>query len=86
MYGRGMLGGFDRDAMPGRKGRVVLSLWCSRSLLTLVCRETKQKGAIDERHWSDKKLSEMKERDWRIFREDFSIAARGASCLTPFSL
>ena len=55
-------------------------------MLTLVCRETKQKGAIDERHWSDKKLSEMKERDWRIFREDFSIAARGASCLTPFSL
>jgi ATP-dependent RNA helicase DDX23/PRP28 len=35
------------------------------------------KGAADERHWTDKKLDEMRERDWRIFREDFSIAARG---------
>lgn len=45
--------------------------------------DVKVKGAIDERHWSDKTLAEMKERDWRIFREDFSIAARGASsCLS----
>lgn len=27
-----------------------------------------------ERHWSEKKRSEMTERDWRIFREDFNIA------------
>jgi ATP-dependent RNA helicase DDX23/PRP28 len=39
----------------------------------------KQRGALDERHWSEKDLKEMKERDWRIFREDFSIAARGQS-------
>jgi ATP-dependent RNA helicase DDX23/PRP28 len=37
------------------------------------------KAGIDERHWSEKSLEEMKERDWRIFREDFSIAARGMS-------
>jgi ATP-dependent RNA helicase DDX23/PRP28 len=35
------------------------------------------RGNTDERHWSDKPLEEMKDRDWRIFREDFSIAARG---------
>lgn len=45
--------------------------------------EKKAKGAIDERHWSDKSLTEMKERDWRIFREDFSIAARGGSIPLP---
>ncbi|CAE6503544.1 unnamed protein product [Rhizoctonia solani] len=38
----------------------------------------------DERHWSDKPLNEMKERDWRIFREDFSIACRGGNI--PFAL
>ncbi|GJS94073.1 DEAD-box ATP-dependent RNA helicase 21 [Tanacetum coccineum] len=27
-----------------------------------------------DRHWSDKKLEEMTERDWRIFREDFNIS------------
>ncbi|KAF9227513.1 DEAD-domain-containing protein [Gyrodon lividus] len=41
------------------------------------------KSGLDERHWSEKPLSEMKERDWRIFREDFSIAARGGSIPHP---
>ncbi len=35
------------------------------------------KHGYDDRHWTEKALDEMKERDWRIFREDFSIAARG---------
>ncbi|KAK1769580.1 P-loop containing nucleoside triphosphate hydrolase protein [Phialemonium atrogriseum] len=35
------------------------------------------------RHWSDKKLSEMKERDWRIFKEDFGIATKGGSIPNP---
>ncbi|KAF9053563.1 P-loop containing nucleoside triphosphate hydrolase protein [Hymenopellis radicata] len=38
---------------------------------------------IDERHWSEKPLHEMKERDWRIFREDFSIGARGGNIPHP---
>lgn len=25
------------------------------------------------KHWSEKSLDEMTERDWRIFREDFDI-------------
>ncbi len=28
-------------------------------------------------HWSEKPLSEMKERDWRIFKEDFDIHVKG---------
>jgi ATP-dependent RNA helicase DDX23/PRP28 len=40
-------------------------------------------GIIDERHWSEKTLEEMKDRDWRIFKEDFSIAARGGSIPLP---
>lgn len=42
-----------------------------------------KKGALDDRHWSDKPLQDMKERDWRIFREDFSIAARGGQIPHP---
>jgi ATP-dependent RNA helicase DDX23/PRP28 len=45
--------------------------------------KTKAKGIIDERHWSEKTLAEMKDRDWRIFREDFSIAARGGQIPLP---
>ncbi|KAM0754997.1 DEAD-domain-containing protein [Meredithblackwellia eburnea MCA 4105] len=45
--------------------------------------ETKVRGAMDNRHWSEKTLTEMKERDWRIFREDFSIAARGGNIPLP---
>ncbi|MFS7931177.1 putative RNA helicase [Helianthus anomalus] len=29
-----------------------------------------------DRHWSEKKVEEMTERDWRIFREDFNISYR----------
>lgn len=41
------------------------------------------KGNNDDRHWTDKPLEEMKDRDWRIFREDFSIAARGGAIPLP---
>ena len=30
-----------------------------------------------DRHWSEKELIEMTERDWRIFREDFTISTKG---------
>ena len=30
-----------------------------------------------QRHWSEKSLDEMEERDWRIFKEDFEINTRG---------
>ena len=36
-----------------------------------------------ERHWSQKRLEEMTERDWRIFKEDFEIATRGSRVPPP---
>lgn len=36
-----------------------------------------------DRHWSDKGLIEMTERDWRIFREDFNIAYKGSRIPRP---
>ncbi|KAK4053441.1 mRNA splicing protein prp28 [Microbotryomycetes sp. JL201] len=62
LYGRGMLGGFDKELVAGRK---------------------EKKATMDTRHWSEKPLSEMRERDWRIFREDFAIAARGGNIPLP---
>lgn len=37
----------------------------------------------DERHWSDKTLEEMAERDWRIFKEDYNITTRGGNIPHP---
>ncbi|KAL3964282.1 hypothetical protein ACCO45_001286 [Purpureocillium lilacinum] len=35
------------------------------------------------RHWSEKRLEEMRERDWRIFKEDFGISTKGGSIPNP---
>ncbi|EOO02492.1 putative pre-mrna-splicing atp-dependent rna helicase prp28 protein [Phaeoacremonium minimum UCRPA7] len=35
------------------------------------------------KHWSEKKLDEMRERDWRIFKEDFGIATKGGAIPNP---
>ena len=35
------------------------------------------------KHWSEKKLEEMKERDWRIFKENFGISTKGGSIPNP---
>ncbi|KAI0720967.1 pre-mRNA-splicing ATP-dependent RNA helicase PRP28 [Cerioporus squamosus] len=78
-FGRGHIAGMD-DAggavVPGRPsdGMVLADPFEKRKAL---------RAGLDERHWSEKKLEEMRERDWRIFREDFSIAARGGQIPHP---
>uniref|UniRef100_A0ABD2VU49 Probable ATP-dependent RNA helicase DDX23 n=1 Tax=Trichogramma kaykai TaxID=54128 RepID=A0ABD2VU49_9HYME len=37
----------------------------------------------DDRHWSEKALNEMTERDWRIFREDYDITIKGSKIPNP---
>ncbi len=37
----------------------------------------------DERHWSDKPLTEMTLRDWRIFKEDYNIVTKGGNIPNP---
>ncbi|KAF9246185.1 P-loop containing nucleoside triphosphate hydrolase protein [Melanogaster broomeanus] len=77
MFGRGRVGGMDDGgaAYNGPSGDV--------NLADAMERRKAAKSGLDERHWSEKPLPEMKERDWRIFREDFSIAARGGSIPHP---
>jgi ATP-dependent RNA helicase DDX23/PRP28 len=45
-------------------------------------REDKQKW--DDRHWSEKSLDDMNERDWRIFREDYNISIKGGRIPNPY--
>merc|ERR1719186_1598945 len=44
-------------------------------------KEDKQK--FDDRHWADKELDNMAERDWRILREDYSISVKGGNVANP---
>lgn len=41
------------------------------------------KALQEELHWSEKPLDAMKERDWRIFREDYGIVAKGGQIPPP---
>lgn len=78
MFGRGRLAGMDDGGGTGprKSGSDV-----EARLADPMERRKAAKAGLDERHWTDKPLAEMKERDWRIFREDFSISARGLSLI-----
>ncbi|XP_066924939.1 probable ATP-dependent RNA helicase DDX23 [Clytia hemisphaerica] len=39
--------------------------------------------ALKDRHWKKKSLTEMTDRDWRIFKEDFNISAKGGKIPPP---
>ncbi|KAF9069869.1 P-loop containing nucleoside triphosphate hydrolase protein [Rhodocollybia butyracea] len=77
MFGRGHLAGMD-DVRPTSTQTSVPA-----NVADSLERRKALKSGVDERHWSEKPLTEMKERDWRIFREDFSISARGGQIPHP---
>ncbi|KAF8336514.1 P-loop containing nucleoside triphosphate hydrolase protein [Cantharellus anzutake] len=76
MFGRGHLAGMD-------DGGVQESMSNNNRHADPLERRKANKGGGDERHWSEKSLEEMRDRDWRIFREDFSIATRGGHIPLP---
>jgi ATP-dependent RNA helicase DDX23/PRP28 len=73
--------GVDRSVVPSSVGSPAPG---GEKFTDALERRRAGKGSNDDRHWSDKPLSEMKERDWRIFREDYSISSRGGNI--PFPL
>jgi ATP-dependent RNA helicase DDX23/PRP28 len=78
MFGRGHLAGMDGGGGGGSGGGNAKGNGAvGDQLADAMERRKAAKSGLDERHWTEKPLNEMKERDWRIFREDFSIAARG---------
>ena len=92
-FGRGRLGGFaedteanvrkyaqalaERDTEAGRER--------AKQLMEMEKRRKEENAgrlALDK-HWSEKKLEHMRERDWRIFKEDFNIATKGGGIPNP---
>ncbi|KAH9909191.1 Pre-mRNA-splicing ATP-dependent RNA helicase PRP28 [Xylariomycetidae sp. FL2044] len=45
-------------------------------------KERRERNSLGKR-WPDKKLEDMRERDWRIFKEDFGIATKGGLLPNP---
>ncbi|KAF5380906.1 hypothetical protein D9615_003885 [Tricholomella constricta] len=80
MFGRGRLAGMDDG---GGSGPRKSGSGTESHLADALERRMAAKSGLDERHWTEKPLDEMKERDWRIFREDFSISARGGQIPHP---
>mgnify|MGYP003624106015 CR=1 FL=1 len=92
-FGRGRLGGFteevteqgtqkfieamiERDPESGRER--------AERILEMERRRKEEGGRAQlDKHWSEKKLEHMRERDWRIFKEDFNIATKGGSIPNP---
>merc|ERR1712150_432837 len=79
-FGRGGIGGIDLKSQKKFQGQFYGDLVEKRRtdgekdqekerLKKVKKREEKQR--FDDRHWAEKDLEDMTERDWRIFREDY---------------
>ncbi|XP_043598279.1 probable ATP-dependent RNA helicase DDX23 [Bombus pyrosoma] len=91
-FGRGNLAGIDIKAQKRDQSKFYGELLEKRRteaekeqekmrLKKVKRKEEKQKW--DDRHWSEKALHEMTERDWRIFREDYNITIKGGRIPDP---
>ncbi|XP_077863730.1 putative ATP-dependent RNA helicase DDX23 [Saccoglossus kowalevskii] len=92
LYGRGHIAGIDLKAQKKDKCKFYGELLEERRTIQEKEQELtrqkkeKQKEAKqrwDDRHWSQKTIEEMQERDWRIFREDYNIATKGGRIPLP---
>ncbi|KAL1645654.1 mRNA splicing protein prp28 [Didymella pomorum] len=92
-FGRGKLGGFTEDATE-RSTQQFIEAMVERDpesgraraeAILEMERRRKEEGsrAQLDKHWSEKKLEHMRERDWRIFKEDFNIATKGGAIPNP---
>lgn len=92
LYGRGHVAGIDLKQQKKEQSRFYGELLEKRRtdaekqqekyrLERVKKREEKQKW--DDRHWTQKELEQMTERDWRIFREDYSITIKGGRIPNP---
>lgn len=93
-YGRGRLGGFAEDLGENSALKYARALEerdtqagaiRARELLEMERRRREDAGGRNslDKHWSEKKLEHMRERDWRIFKEDFNISTKGGGIPNP---
>ncbi|KAF1995156.1 DEAD-domain-containing protein [Amniculicola lignicola CBS 123094] len=91
-FGRGGLAGYDESMQDGNFQNYLQAL-IDRDPVTGEQRAAEARRIRDagrgrsraaiEKHWTKKALSEMKERDWRIMKEDFNISVKGGSIPHP---
>ncbi|KAF2810546.1 U5 snRNP-like RNA helicase subunit [Mytilinidion resinicola] len=92
-FGRGRLGGFADDVADHGAQKYAQAL-AQRDRETgdarvqemaEMERRRKEEGGRNalDKHWSEKRLDQMRERDWRIFKEDFNISTKGGSIPNP---
>ena len=93
LYGRGHVAGIDLKQQKKEQSKFYGELLERRRteaekeqektrLEKVKKKEEKQKW--DDRHWSQKELTQMTERDWRIFREDYNITIKGGKIPNSF--
>uniref|UniRef100_A0A183SP56 Probable ATP-dependent RNA helicase DDX23 n=1 Tax=Schistocephalus solidus TaxID=70667 RepID=A0A183SP56_SCHSO len=91
-FGRGHIGGIDIKQQKREIGRFYAKMLEGRRSDTQKEQETKRLSSVakreakqlwDDRHWSEKPLEEMTDRDWRIFREDYNISTKGGNIPSP---
>ncbi|XP_051517766.1 probable ATP-dependent RNA helicase DDX23 [Myxocyprinus asiaticus] len=92
LYGRGFIAGIDLKQQKRDQSHFYGDLMEKRrtieekeqeELRLKKVRKKEAKQRWDDRHWSQKKLDEMTDRDWRIFREDYSITTKGGKIPNP---
>ncbi|KAI1398538.1 DEAD-domain-containing protein [Hypoxylon fuscum] len=92
-FGRGRLAGFGDDMTEENAKKYAMSLierdpengaQRARELLDMMQKgkERANRNGLGK-HWSEKKLEDMRERDWRIFKEDFGISTKGGLLPNP---
>lgn len=92
-FGRGRLAGFGDDVTEENAKKYAMSLIerdpengrkRAEELLDMIQRakERANRNGLGK-HWSEKKLEDMRERDWRIFKEDFGISTKGGLIPNP---
>ena len=92
LFGRGHIAGIDINAQKRDQSKFYGDLLSTRRTdeqklraeeLILRQKDREKKALWDARHWSDKELEQMAERDWRIFKEDFNISTKGGRIPFP---
>ena len=91
-FGRGRLGGFAEDLADGAARKYARALQerdqdsgvaRAQEMLDMERRRREEGRHALDKHWSEKKLEHMRERDWRIFKEDFNISTKGGGIPNP---
>lgn len=92
-FGRGRLGGFTEEVTDAGTQKFIEAMIerdpesgriRAEQILEMERRRKEEGGRAQlDKHWSEKKLEHMRERDWRIFKEDFNIATKGGAIPNP---